>query len=105
MLNDFCLYSKGTKALTLHEFALLRLPINGFKTGRRVFSPVCLKQGNKLRPVFFVFLKGVRVSKPQQPTYIQNLMEYLRRPETEGTCTLCDGGGGTGGGSEVDCSV
>ena len=89
----------------MYSFALLRWPINGFKTGRRVFYPVCLKQGNKLRPVFFVFLKGVRVSKPQQPTYIKKLDEYLRCPETEGKCTLCDGGGGTKGGSEVDCSV
>ena len=105
LLNDFCLYSKGTKALTLHEFALLRLPIMALKQDGVYFIQFVLNKVINWGRFFFVFLKGVRVSKPRQPTYIQNLIEYLRRHETGGTCTLCDGGGDTEGGSEVDCSV
>ena len=82
--------------MTLHEFALLRLPINGFKTGRRVFYPVCLKQGNKLRPVLFP-KRGQGFKTSAADLYKnQILIEYLRRPETEGTS--CGGRGGTEGG-------
>ena len=44
-LDEFCLFSKYTKAMTMTYRALLQLPINGFKTRLHVLCP---KQGNKI---------------------------------------------------------
>ena len=46
-LDEFCLFSKYTKAMTMTYRALLQLPINGFKTNG-VHFVLCPKQGNKI---------------------------------------------------------
>ena len=40
LLDEFCLFSKYTKVMTIMYHALLQLPINGFKTRLRSFCPL-----------------------------------------------------------------
>ena len=46
-LDEFCLFSKYTKAMTMTYRVLLQLPINGCKTNG-VHFVLCPKQGNKI---------------------------------------------------------
>ena len=50
MLDEFCLFSKYTKVMTIMYHALLQLPINGLKQDC-VHFVLCPKQANKIEGV------------------------------------------------------